>query len=51
MVCMTLEDGILKLMGKIKRAGRFWHKDSGMDWKWRIHWKGKLVIYMNKKPV
>lgn len=46
MVCMMLEVGILKLLVKIKRAGRSSHKDSGMDWKW-VQQMGK-VIYRNK---
>jgi len=48
---MMSEDGMLKLMGKIKRAGRSWHKDSGMAWKRGVHWMGKLTIHMKRKQL
>lgn len=47
-VCMMLGVGILKLLGKIKRAGQSTLNDSGMDWKRALHWMGK-VIYSQKR--
>lgn len=49
MAYMMSEVGILKLLGRIKRAGQYLGKDSGMDWKW-VQQMGK-VMYRKKRDL